>query len=1101
MSDSFFKIKRGANVGSQASDPAGGETGDFYFNSVLNTLRVYVNGAWRSAVMDTDGQTLTNKILTSPVLNTPDINAGTADSLTSLSVRDTSAAFDVTVTATSSPALTAGRTLTVDVNNAGRTVDLAGNLAIAGDLSTIGAFPIALTATASTAVTLPVSGTLATLAGSEALTGKTIDGDLNTVQDLPITALKTNLTDASKFLVRDAAGVPTSATKAVPAGTVVGTSDTQTLSSKDLVAGSTRVVDGTDSTKKIAFDVSGATTGTTTNLIAAQTAGRSLSLPDITDTLVSKSSTDTLANKKLKNDTTEFVDPTDTTKKISFNTASTISGGSTVLSAAATASGRTLSLPDATTTLVGTNVAQVLTAKDIDGGTASNTSRITIPKDTLANLTALTRKAGTVVYATDTAKTYYDNGTVLAPISSGGLGGWAISTVYAVGDVVTYSKNAYICVVAHTSNGTSIETDISGGKWRFLNTPAVGQNYVLVGSNFEDNDVAGWTTAHTTLSSLIPNQVSGSWTAATNKALSIESSAPLSGKYSLKEVQSTGASTAGDMIVSQAYNIDIIDQAKMLTVTFAYQPSVSPTNLTWSGLSTNTKQIYIYDVTNSAWIQPTGVYDMTQSSLVGKAAAQFQTPYNMTQFRIAIIDVNASAGTYTMLYDDFSVSPQTVVKGAPVTDYAAISGVTFTNLPVTSIQAFSRRVGDSEEYVVSATATGAATGTVTLNMPSGRTMDLSKLSTSDDVVGHAAMVDASAGILYSAPIMYNTTTTVIVWTNGDGSPWNATHPVGPWASPDRVTFTFKVPILGWSSGVAMSSEAGTRLISASIRKSSALSISDSTWTAISAWTTVDEDRTSSFNSSTGEFTLPESGPYTVHGVLSFASNSTGLRGVRVMLDGVEKSEIIVPTASGNYVGVPYSFKVIGNGGQKITIEGFQTSGGALNTQANANTNQLNISKLQSPQSIAAESTVAARYTTNAGQSIANAASPVVDFEDIVFDDRGSVTTGASWKFTAPISGKYDVTTMLTYASDTFTAAGVVELILYKSGSSYAYLDKHYTEVTGTREVVVKGHASVRLLAGEYIHIQTGHSESAARLLRSSSGQLFNYIDIIRTGQY
>src|SRR3970282_2004171 len=81
---------------------------------------------------------------------------------------------------------------------------------------------------------------VATLDQTQTLTGKTIDGDVNTVQDLPLTSLKTNVTDASKFIVRDASGIPVSNTKAVPTGDVVGTSDAQILTGK--------TIDGDDNT-------------------------------------------------------------------------------------------------------------------------------------------------------------------------------------------------------------------------------------------------------------------------------------------------------------------------------------------------------------------------------------------------------------------------------------------------------------------------------------------------------------------------------------------------------------------------------------------------------------------------------------------------------------------------------------------------------------------------------------------------------------------------------------------------------------------------------------------------------------------------------------
>ena len=90
----------------------------------------------------------------------PTIAGGTHTGITSLGIRDTSAAFDVTLAAVSSVALTGARTLTLDVTNASRVIKLAGNLDIAGNLTTAGAFGVTLTATALTSVTLPTSGTL-----------------------------------------------------------------------------------------------------------------------------------------------------------------------------------------------------------------------------------------------------------------------------------------------------------------------------------------------------------------------------------------------------------------------------------------------------------------------------------------------------------------------------------------------------------------------------------------------------------------------------------------------------------------------------------------------------------------------------------------------------------------------------------------------------------------------------------------------------------------------------------------------------------------------------------------------------------------------------
>lgn len=60
--------------------------------------------------------------------------------------------------------------------------------------------------------------------------------------------------------------------------------------------------------------------------------------------------------------------------------------------------------------------AQVITAKDIDGGTASNTSRLTVPKGTASALHALARKEATVLENTESKQLMLDDGTKLNAI-------------------------------------------------------------------------------------------------------------------------------------------------------------------------------------------------------------------------------------------------------------------------------------------------------------------------------------------------------------------------------------------------------------------------------------------------------------------------------------------------------------------------------------------------------------------------------------------------------------------------------------------------------------------------------------------------------------
>lgn len=94
---------------------------------------------------------------------------------------------------------------------------------------------------------------------------------------------------------------------------IVGTNIQQTLSNKNLVDSSTRIVDVGDNTRVLSFDIIG-TTGTGTILQTVQTANRTITLPDASTTLVGDNNTATLSNKSLVDVLTRIVDQTDPTK-------------------------------------------------------------------------------------------------------------------------------------------------------------------------------------------------------------------------------------------------------------------------------------------------------------------------------------------------------------------------------------------------------------------------------------------------------------------------------------------------------------------------------------------------------------------------------------------------------------------------------------------------------------------------------------------------------------------------------------------------------------------------------------------------------------------
>ena len=117
-------------------------------------------------------QTLTNKTLTSPTINQPTITGPLSiTDISTFGLRDiTTTTFETRLVSDNvSPTLSADRTLTLDVNNANRSISLTGNLTLAGAFTTSGAHNTTLTTTGNTAVTLPTSGFI--LAASDSAEG------------------------------------------------------------------------------------------------------------------------------------------------------------------------------------------------------------------------------------------------------------------------------------------------------------------------------------------------------------------------------------------------------------------------------------------------------------------------------------------------------------------------------------------------------------------------------------------------------------------------------------------------------------------------------------------------------------------------------------------------------------------------------------------------------------------------------------------------------------------------------------------------------------------------------------------------------------------
>jgi hypothetical protein len=127
------------------------------------------------------------------------------------------------------------------------------------------------------------------------------------------------------------------------------------------------------------------------------------------------------------------------------------------------------------------------------------------------------------------------------------------------------------------------------------------------------------------------------------------------------------------------------------------------------------------------------------------------------------------------------------------------------------------------------------------------------------------------------------------------------------------------------------------------------------------------------------------------------------------------------------------------------------------------------------------STVKARYTTNASQSIATGGTPtIVDFEDRDFDTHTSVTTGGSWKFTAPKNGYYNVAATVTLVAGAgWNANESMGAFVYKNGVQYSSFGLQVAEAVNTVNYSSSGATVVYLNKSDYIDVRVYQTTGAS----------------------
>jgi hypothetical protein len=668
-------------------------------------------------------------------------------------------------------------------------------------------------------------------------------------------------------------------------------------------------------------------------------------------------------------------------------------------------------------------------------------------------------------------------------------------------------------VVVGESSFNQIAAAIGGGSGG-----SGGKNYIQ-NPNFNGNSTANWNMRKVTLSSFIPTG-NLSTAADAGHTISVSGSSTLEGAYSLL-VQGSSLFTAGNCLVSDAFTIDREDLAKVLGWSFSYEAVTS--NMDFSGTTSNTWAVYIAEVsaasgagadTVTSWIQPAGVYNMTQGTGVGLASGTFQTTAAGLYYRLVLVCINSEAATTTLKVDDFQLGPQKVVYGSPVTDWQSYTpSITWSNCTSTGRW---RRVGDSIEVRFAVTGTGlAAGGILAIGIPSGLSVDDTKLPANAQFsIGEFYIEDfgvlgyAPGGVLYNGP---SSNTVVLAYSIAPANASNVPSVaatvtnIAPFAfnTNDVIRGGFRLPIAGLSSSVQMSNDTDTRVVAAKIRHTGTQACP--AFGPISFNTTV-FDTHSAWNNPTNAYIIPVSGVWEI----SFYGNSTGSpfgaatqsHPVYLLRNSVIFDLISAYVAS--QAGTTYevfSGSAIGrfNAGDSLQIAA--ANNGVVFSFDNL---RVEFRRLSGPSAIAASETVAASYQTTAGQSIPNNTSTFVNFLNSgrYFDTHGMITEGTGYnsvtgaytvepRVTVPVSGKYLISHTAMYDA---SAVGLRATGIRVNGATILQPARNSADGGFLSQ---NGIGLLNLNAGDYVQFTVFQSSGANLLLTNVAGQ--NYFTIQRVG--
>lgn len=643
------------------------------------------------------------------------------------------------------------------------------------------------------------------------------------------------------------------------------------------------------------------------------------------------------------------------------------------------------------------------------------------------------------------------------------------------------------------------------GSWSDLGSSNSAGNKNFITNGDAEANTLGWSTYADAAGTRPVDGTGGSPTVTFTRS----TSSPLEGLgsflFTKDAANRQGQGVSYDFTIDQAY------KAKVLSIELDYQV-VSGTFAAGSSSTDSDLIVYLYDVTNSTLIEPSSFKLLSNSTtFTDRFKSTFQTSATGTQYRLIVHCATTSASSYVVKFDNIKVSPSEYIFGTPSADFGT-QAWTVTNASANSSFRVTRE-GRRVYIDGTITFTGAATGQIGLTIPTAYAADMTVYDTASVSVpvGLTRFLDVSPGSVYDSLLQLNTATSITTAaevTSGAHLGPQGTSATVPhtWASGDKIYVQASWIVAGWAASTQMSDKTDTRVVAFKARRGTDQTGVNTNNTEVKM--TLNQtisDTHGAFNTTTNQYIVPVAGYYVFTG--SVQPLNTNILAARYQL------RIYKNNSSLNFSHNPVHNANVGETlhcttapeycvqGDVIELRYFGAGNNSVSTitlNSDSTVTFLSGMMVSGPQAIAASESVSARYTSSAGQSIANGAQPIIDFATKYRDSHNSVTTGANWKFTAPISGNYLVTTLVSFATANFTSTTATNIKLFKNAVEHSNIAQTPVQVTASINTLTNaGSDTVYLNAGDFIDLRVAHGEATARSLTTDPARV--HISIDRVG--